>query len=111
MGKHERLIKRYKITNHPEWNELRITLSYEKGGMNFFNDTVKERGLELHCTPLERVGTGTIVTGFTGIYKFLLPLGRFSAKKLREYEVSQEDYDAVKNHVINKHGLEIEDYE
>jgi|AntDeeMinimDraft_4_1070355.scaffolds.fasta_scaffold11932_2 hypothetical protein len=110
MGKHERLIKKYKIDNHPEWNVLEVTLNYQLGGWNYFTGVQKPRGLELHCTPLERHGNGSVYTGFSGIYKLVKEMNRFSAKKLREFEVSQEDFDAVKNHIINKHNIKIEEY-
>ncbi len=111
MGKYSRLVKRYKILNHPQWNELEISLSYELGGHNYFTSENRARGLQLHCTPQQRTETSRIVQGFSGIYTNVLVMTRFSAKTLREFEVKQEDYDAVKNHVINKHNLEIEDYE
>tara|TARA_R110000772_G_scaffold17348_5_gene48482 strand:- start:294 stop:632 length:339 start_codon:yes stop_codon:yes gene_type:complete len=104
-----RIIKRYKILNHPNWNELEISLSYKIGGYNYFTGVNQPRGLQLHCTPQNRTATSRTVTGFSGIYKTVLNMNRFSAKTLREFEVSPEDYDAVKNHVIEKHNLEIED--
>jgi len=101
----DRIIKRYKIVNHPQWNELEISLSYNIGGWNYFTGENKARGLQLHCTPQHRTESSRIVTGFTGIYKHVLDMARFNAKTLREYKVSPEDYNAVKNHVINKHNL------
>lgn len=109
MAKHERVLKEYEILNHPEWNVLQVTLNYQLGGWNYWTGVDKPRGLEIHCTPMDRKGSGSVITGFSGIYKFLLPMNRFSAKKLREYEVKQEDYDAVKNHVISKHNLKIKE--
>tara|TARA_R110000796_G_scaffold58413_8_gene134992 strand:+ start:4130 stop:4465 length:336 start_codon:yes stop_codon:yes gene_type:complete len=109
MSKYRKVLKRYKILNHPQWNELEISVSYEIGGHNYFTGDMKARGLELHCTPQQRTENSRIVTGFSGIYKAVLDMNRFSAKTLREFQPSQEDYDAVKNHVINKHKLEIDE--
>lgn len=109
MGKYKRVVKRYKILNHPQWNELEISLSYEIGGLCYFTGENRARGLQLHCTPQHRTETSRIVTGFTGTYTFVLPMSRFNAKTLREFKPTDEDYNAVKNHVINKHNLEIED--
>lgn len=114
MSKHDRIISRYKVTNHPDFNEVRINLSYDIGGMNYFTGTNQERGLYIHATPLminDGTGTGyksTIYRGFSGIKKFLHPMKRFSGKTLNTFEVSPEDYNQVKNWVINKHGLELE---
>lgn len=109
MGKYNRIVKQYKIVGNPQWNLLEISLNYEIGGMNYFTGTSQARGLQLSCTPLQKVEGGTVSTMFSGTYKHVLDLKRFSAKTLREYEPSLEDYEAVKNHVIKKHYLEIEE--
>jgi len=109
MSKYKKVIKRYKILNHPQWNELEISLSYEIGGHSYFTGENRARGLDLHCTPSQRSEHSRIVTGFSGIYTHVLDMNRFNAKTLREFEPSQEDYDAVKNHVINEHNLEIDE--
>lgn len=108
MGRN-RIIKRYPILNNPQWNELEISLSYDIGGMSYFTSTKQARGLQLHCTPQSRSETSRIIQGFSGIYKHVLDMERFNAKTLREYEVSPEDYEAVKQHVINEHNLEIDE--
>lgn len=109
MSKYDKVIKRYKILNHPQWNELEISVSYEIGGMSYFTGNMKERGLDLHCTPQQRTEHSRIVTGFSGVYKHVLDMKRFSAKTLNDFQPKQSDYDAVKNHVIQKHNLQIDE--
>jgi hypothetical protein len=117
MSKHDRIIARYRVTNHPDFNELRIKLSYDIGGMNYFTAKSESRGLYLHSTPLmvndgsETGYRSTIYRGFSGVKKFVKEMSRFSAKTLNTFEISQEDYDQVKNWVINKHGLKLEKLE
>jgi hypothetical protein len=109
MGKHHKIIKRYKILNHSQWNELEINVSYEIGGYSYFTGDHQPRGLQLHCTPQFRNDTSRIVTGFSGTYMHVLDLNRFNAKTMREFQPSPEDYNRVKNHIINKHNLELDE--
>lgn len=109
MSKYNKVIKRYKILNHPQWNELEISVSYDIGGFNYFTSEQKARGLKLHCTPQQRTENSRIVTGFTGVYTHVLDMNRFNTKVLREFQPTQKDYDAVKNHIINKYNLKIDE--
>ena len=69
-----------------ELNELRISVRYDKGSMNYFHNQVNKRGLYVHFSPVSR-GNGFISTTLLGSTKesgfkvFVRELGRASQKQ------------------------------
>lgn len=67
-------------------NELRISVRYDKGSMNYFSGQVNKRGLYVHFSPVSR-GDGYISatllgnTKESGFKMFVRELGRASQKQ------------------------------
>lgn len=70
-------------------NELKVSVDYQKGGMNYFNGDMEMGGIYVYLTPTERTKYGfrTIISGNTkemGFKIFVRPLGRKSQKAITE---------------------------
>lgn len=70
-------------------NELRVSVDYQKGGMNYFNGNMEQGGIYVYLTPTERTKYGfrTIISGNKkemGFKIFIRPLGRKSQKAIEE---------------------------
>ncbi len=67
-------------------NELKISVRYDKGSMNYFANQVNKRGLYVHFSPVHR-GNGFVSTTLLGSRKesgfkiFVRELGRASQKQ------------------------------
>lgn len=114
MAKQERLIKEFKILDHPKWNTLRVKLYYDIGGMNYFTGNSVARGLKVNCSPLQVNSSpegykSTVYTGFSGVVKHVKDMARFSKKTFENYVPSPEDVQQVIDAVVNKNGLKIEE--
>ena len=110
MAKRERILKEYKVLNNSQFNLLRVSLSYNIGGMNYWTGTSQQRGLDLHVTPLFKSENSIRYIGFSGTKMFVLPMGRFNQKTLDTFEVPQEKLDLVFNKVVKEHDLKLEEW-
>lgn len=81
-------------------NTLRVKLEYREGGHNYFTSERVPRGLAISVSPLHVKEHSTSYLGFSGTAMHILDMGRFSAKKLREFEPTDEQLDKIINHVI-----------
>lgn len=70
-------------------NELRVSVDYQKGGMNYFNGSFEQGGVYVYLTPTERTQYGfrAIISGNKremGFKILVRPLGRKSQKAIEE---------------------------
>ncbi len=70
-------------------NELKVSVDYQKGGMNYFNGNMEQSGIYVYLTPTERTKYGfrTIISGNKkemGFKIFIRPLSRKSQKAITE---------------------------
>jgi hypothetical protein len=98
------MYKEYKEVNG---QEFKITVDYNKGGINYFSGNTIERGYYLNVTPVKREHKDGYTTEtfavFSGISKFLLPVARQSSKQLDKAIESSKSYiDELINHLISK---------
>ena len=104
-----RLIKRIE-TGLKDPNVISVTLSYNEGGMNYFNYRVEKRGLYIHVTPeciTHHDGyITTKMTAFSGVKKFVKEMKRFSQKQLDSFEVTESDLNELIEYVKNKNGID-----
>lgn len=72
-----------------ELNELKISVDYQKGGMNYFNGEMENGGVYVYITPIARTKYGfrTIISGDRkemGFKIFVRPLNRKSQKAITD---------------------------
>ena len=65
---------------------LCLSVSYSKGGMNYFSGSSEKRGYWLHCGPEKRENGCRSFTAFSGMKAFLLEVKRQSPKALAQAE-------------------------
>ncbi len=87
--------------------EIKVYVSYNIGGMNYFTGSVEQRGYYLHCTPVDRrENGGEIVTAFTGAKQLLLEVKRKSKKaEQKAIELAKVEENELIQHVCNKNNL------
>lgn len=87
----------------PSCNAVAISIYYEIGGYNYFTSQQQERGYYLSIQPLEKHGSTTMYTFFTGKKLFLQPAKRFNARILNELadKYLSTDSNVVKGMVIS----------
>jgi len=63
---------------------LEVSVSYNKGGTNYFSGGTTPRGYYLTVTPVTRTATSVSFTMFSGLSRLLLETKRFSAKQFAQ---------------------------
>ena len=91
---------------------IRIDLTYNIGGMNYFQGASEERGLYLSVTPVSRTQhennlVSETYSGFSGTKMLVKPMNRFSQKTLDTFEVWESDVEKLLNHVITKNSIKL----
>ena len=84
---------------------LEVEVYYDLGGMNYFAGHTESRGIYLAVQPVEISKDFRSYTAFSGTKLLMLPLNKFSQKKLDEYIPSEEDIEKILNHVLAKNQL------
>ncbi len=111
MSNQKRTIKEFKVKG-TENQVVRLSLNYNKGGMNYFTYANERRGFYLSASPLtinKRDGwTSEEYVGFSGSKLFVEELKRFSQKKLDSFEPTQEQVELLLNTVTKRNEIEIE---
>lgn len=102
----KRIIKDYPIINH-ETNTLRVTLSYNKGGMNYFTSCNEKRGLYLDVSPLTVKPNSVSYIGFSGTKMLVKEMARFNQKQFENFVPNDEDIEKLIKDVITRNNLEI----
>lgn len=87
--------------------ELKITVYYAKGGVNYFTGKAEKRGYWLSVTPVEiRQGVGyqsESYMAFSGYKQFLLEVGRQSNKAYNQaVELAKQFEGSMKERVIDE---------
>ena len=68
----------------PKAHFLEVMVSYDKGGMNYFNYKTDPRGFSVSVKPIWESGGSTGFTIMEGRRLFLLPAARYSDKALAQ---------------------------
>lgn len=94
-------MREYIKTNKPN-TELKITLTYNKGGLNYFNYKTEKRGYYLSVSPIEVERRGDGVTmecykAFSGYKSLILEVKRQSDK---QYKTAIEQIETKKAEMI-----------
>lgn len=97
-------MKKYEPIPNRE-QELKIEVRYNKGGVNYFQSKVEERGYYLSVSPVVRTHsegyTVESYVGFSGVKKLILPAKRQSDKQYAlAVAAAEEHLEGLKNHVL-----------
>lgn len=91
--------------------DLKITVYYDKGGMNYLNGRVEKRGFYMSVQPVTRkqdspgIQTESFMV-FSGLRMFLLEAKRYSDKKFEEaLKIAGEQEADLIASVVAKEGL------
>jgi hypothetical protein len=89
---------------------LKIVLSYNIGGWNYFSGTKEGRGLFLSVSPVSRSTreSGLVCesySAFSGTKIQVIEMARFNQKTLDTFEIDQELLDELINNVLTKNSL------
>ena len=84
---------------------LEVEVYYDLGGMNYFAGRTESRGIYLAVQPVEISEHFRSYTAFSGTKLLMLPLNRFSQRKLDEFMPQEEDIEKILNHVLAKNNL------
>jgi hypothetical protein len=94
---------------HDKCNFIKVYISYDLGGMNYFTGREKKRGYYITVLPVEKGGNMEGFTAFTGVCELLTECARKSKKaeqnaleKVPAYEKIIIDY------ICNKYGYVLE---
>ena len=90
MKRHKKYIERNDLNNA---THLEVSVSYDKGGANYFSGGTKPRGYYLSVTPVTKSATSISFTMFTGYSRFLLETKRFSEKQFANAIEMAKDYE------------------
>lgn len=104
--KRRRIIKVLPTTE--EHKVIEVDLYYHIGGMNYFTNTVKQRGLYISASPIVRKGMWKTYTCFSGVNMLVKPMARFSQKVLDAYSPTDEQIDRLVNHVLTHNNLKLQ---
>ena len=73
-------------------NEIKVSVYYKKGGMNYFTSRNEERGYYFSITPQTRDRGFVSYTGFSGAKTCVLPVTRQSKKNFETAKSKFNDY-------------------
>ena len=73
-------------------NEIKVSVYYKKGGMNYFTSRPEERGYYFSITPQTRDRGFVSYTGFSGVKTCVLPVTRQSKKSFETAKSKFNDY-------------------
>lgn len=96
----DRMVKYYKVNNHPRITHLKAEIYYSLGGVNYFTSKNESRGYYISICPVERDGIIESYTVFTGLKQCVLPVQRKSQKKTNEAILYFENHilEFMRNH-------------
>jgi len=90
---------------------IAVSISYNEGGINYFNYKEERRGFYLHVTVEERKdGWRSCIIG-NGIKAMLAPAERFSRKILNSLVPDPHLEALLINHVLSKNGARLQSRE
>lgn len=103
-------MKKYQSINGNETKKLKIEVYYNKGGMNYWNGKVNERGYYLSVQPVELSNSGGVtIESFimgSGVAKFLMPVKRQSEKAMQQAVELAKSFEAeLCTHILNKSNI------
>jgi hypothetical protein len=113
-------IKKYLAVESEKATHLKISLYYDKGGMNYFTGGTQKRGLYLSISPVSRSTSDKFVTesytAFTGTKQLIKELKRFSDKALNEAAVEifaegNETKEKLIKHVCSQNNITLKQME
>lgn len=91
-------------------NEIKVSVYYKKGGMNYFTSRPEKRGYYFSITPQTRNGHFVTYTGFSGAKTCVLPVARQSKKSFETAKSKFNDYiDSYLKDFCNQNGYTIID--
>ena len=100
MKKHKKYIECNDLKNA---THLEVSVSYDKGGANYFSGGTTPRGYYLTVTPVTRSAASISFTMFSGRSRLLLETKRFSAKQFAQaMEMAKGQEEALIVAVIEK---------
>jgi hypothetical protein len=106
----EKIIKDFKIkSGNTKANVVRVSVSYNVGGWNYFTGNKERRGLFLHVSPLEIKENSIGYVGFSGSKMFVKEMKRYSEKVLKEFVPTDSDVEYMLGHVLSENEIILED--
>jgi uncharacterized ubiquitin-like protein YukD len=107
----KRELKLLQLIEGSHATHLKITLSYNLGGINYFTYKNEERGVYLGITPvtIENKGTHTMESFmvFSGVKELVLDMKRFNQKKFDTLTVDGETEKRLTDYVLQKNNLQL----
>ena len=88
---------------------LKVEVTYNIGGMNYFTGKDEPRGYYLSVLPVERDGRFESYQAFSGVKQCILEVKRQSKKQAEKAEqIAETKKNELINYVLNKSGLLLE---
>jgi len=100
MKKHDTYVERDDLKDA---THLQVSVSYNKGGQNYFSGGVTPRGFYLSVTPVTKANGMVSFTMFSGQSRLLFETQRFTAKQFaRAVDMAKERESELINAVVAK---------
>lgn len=102
----EKLVKSINVKNG-RFNTIEVTLSYNKGGVNYFTGNREKRGIYLSVTPVNKVDGFKEYTAFSGVKSCIKEMKRFSKKTFDNIKIDEELLNTMIKDVLMANNLNV----
>jgi len=103
---HNRTIKTLEVKKG-DATHIKVEISYNIGGMNYFQGCNMERGIYLSVTPITKGERSTITKAFSGVTTLLYKMSRFNQKTMDSCVPDEEYVQRLIDSVVSKNSLEL----